>query len=242
MLNTLVIEKIKTKRTFIRQLLWLYPFFITVIVLVIFAPTGYVIQSVINQWSIIWLPLFLALIAGLLDRREKNSTDYKLILSSPCNLFDYELGRILHVAVLTFISSLFLIIFIALMFLLSDSQISPISCVLAILGIWLVNLWEIPLYIWFSRITNMYVTIILAFAGIFSGLAVNNYVLGKIWPFTWTELFPVSLIKININGLPLKAGTTAPNNYWTLIVAILLFVLVSYLAANSFRKQVVKNA
>ncbi len=49
MLNTLAIEKIKTKRTFIRQLLWLYPFFITVIVLVIFAPTGYVIQSVINQ-------------------------------------------------------------------------------------------------------------------------------------------------------------------------------------------------
>ncbi|MEB3364283.1 hypothetical protein SDC49_13255 [Lactobacillus sp. R2/2] len=155
----------------------------------IFAPTGYVIQSVINQWSIIWLPLFLALIAGLLDRREKNSTDYKLILSSPCNLFNYELGRILHVIVLTFISSLFLIIFIALMFLLSDSQISLISCVLAILGIWLVNLWEIPLYIWLSRITNMYVTIILAFAGIFSGLAVNNYVLGKIWPFTWTELF-----------------------------------------------------
>jgi hypothetical protein len=44
---------------------------VTVVTALFFASTGYVVQSIINQWSFIWINLFLALIIGLNDRHEK---------------------------------------------------------------------------------------------------------------------------------------------------------------------------
>ena len=71
------IEILKTKRTIIRKLTWIFPILVAVVTSLFFASTGYVIQSIINQWSFIWINLFLALMIGLIDRHEENSTEYK---------------------------------------------------------------------------------------------------------------------------------------------------------------------
>ena len=62
MFNACSIEVLKTKRTVIRKLVWIFPILVTVVTALFFASTGYVVQSIINQWSFIWINLFLALI------------------------------------------------------------------------------------------------------------------------------------------------------------------------------------
>ena len=75
------IEILKTKRTIIRKLIWIFPILVAVVTSLFFASTGYVIQSIINQWSFIWINLFLALMIGLIDRHEENSTDLTWLIS-----------------------------------------------------------------------------------------------------------------------------------------------------------------
>jgi hypothetical protein len=108
---------------------------VTVVTALFFASTGYVVQSIINQWSFIWINLFLALIIGLNDRHEKNSTEYKMILSSPVDLFQYELGRILHGVLLSFVTSLVLCVLVAIASFFMPVTVSLLACLGAILGI-----------------------------------------------------------------------------------------------------------
>lgn len=241
MLDACSIEILKTKRTVIRKLIWIFPILVVVVTSLFFASTGYVIQSIINQWSFIWINLFLALIIGLIDRYEKNSTEYKMILSSPADLFQYELGRILHEVFLSFFTAIVLSILITLGSFFMPIKVSLMACIGAIFGIFVATLWEIPLYSWLSRITNLYVSIAVAFIGSLIGIFINNSTIGKIFPFTWSDLMPVSLIQMHVNGLLVKSSETIPNSYWTLAASLVLFVLLSCLSAVFFKKQVIKN-
>ena len=204
--------------------------------------TGYVVQSIINQWSFIWINLFLALIIGLNDRHEKNSTEYKMILSSPVDLFQYELGRILHGVLLSFVTSLVLCVLVAIASFFMPVTVSLLACLGAILGIFVASLWEIPLYSWLSRVTNLYVSIAISFVGSLVAIWVNTYTIGKIFPYTWSALMPVQLIKMHVNGLLIKSSEGTPNNDWTMVASIILFLVLSYLSAYFFKKQVIKNA
>ena len=242
MFNACSIEVLKTKRTVIRKLVWIFPILVTIVTALFFASTGYVIQSIINQWSFIWINLFLALIIGLNDRHEKNSTEYKMIFSSPIDLFQYELGRILHGVVLSFITSLVLCVLVAIASLFMPATVSLLACICAILGIFVASLWEIPLYLWISRVTNLYVSIAISFIGSLVAIWINTYTIGKIFPYTWSALMPVELIKMHVNGLLIKSSEILPNNTWTMLASILLFLVLSYLSAFLFKKQVIKNA
>lgn len=240
MFNATSIEFLKTKRTIIRKLTWIFPILVIVITTLFFASTGYVVQSIINQWSFLWASLYLALIIGLIDRHEKISTSYKIILSSPFNLFTYELGRILNGLVLSLIGSIILIILVLLASFIMPVSVSIGALIGAIFGIFITTLWQIPLYLWISRKTNLYVSVLTCFVGNFLGLLINDSLIGKIWPFSWSALFPVSSIKMHINGLLVKSNEILPNNYWTIVVALILFVVLSYLDAHFFKKQVNK--
>lgn len=241
MINDFKIEFLKTKRTVIRKLVWIFPILAAIITTLFFASTGYVAQSLINQWSFLYANLFTALLIGLIDRHEKNSTDYKMIFSSPTNLFNYELGRILNGIFLILLGSLILIIITIMESLFWPTKISILSIIIAILGIFLTAIWQIPLYFWLSRKTNLYISILVAFLGSFISLMINETSFGNFWPYSWSSLFPVSLIKMHVNGLLVNNHETISNNSWTILASIILFVILSYLTAFSFKKQVNKN-
>ncbi|MCO6527965.1 MAG: hypothetical protein J6565_04115 [Lactobacillus sp.] len=71
MFKVLENEVFKTKRTIIRPITVLFPLLVVVFTVLFFNSTGYVLESTINQWSFLWLNLYLALIIGLIDRYEK---------------------------------------------------------------------------------------------------------------------------------------------------------------------------
>lgn len=243
MLKVLENEIFKTKRTVIRPITVIFPFLIIIFTIFFFNSTGYVLESTINQWSFFWLNLYLSLIIGLIDRHEKNSTEYKTILSSPSDLFIYESGRILHGVLLSFIVSLFLAVFLLLATLICPVRVGILSCLVAIVGVFFSTLWEVPLYTWLSRISNLYLTIGLAFIGSMIGIyCVTSFSWGKFLPYSWSDLFPVALIKLHINGIPIKTREAIPNDSWTIFASIILFFILSYLTAASFKRQVTKNA
>ena len=53
---------------------------------------------------------------------------------------------------------------------------------------------------------------------------------------------PVSLIQMHVNGLLVEDTDKIPNNSWTLLASLILFIVLSGLSAAVFKKQVVKNA
>lgn len=243
MFDVLVNEIHKDKRTLIRSITLVFPLLIIIFTMLFFNSTGYVIESTINQWSFLYFNLYLALIIGLVDRHEKASTEYKTILSSPNNLFTFELGRILHGVLLSLMVSLVLALVLFLASFIFSTRVGIVSCLIAVGGLFLTTIWQIPLYTWLSRISNLYVTIGLAFLGsIISISCLGTFTLGKILPYSWSDLFPVALIRLHVNGIALKASEVAPDATWTILASIVLFILLSFLAAYSFRKQVTKNA
>ncbi len=129
-----------------------------------------------------------------------------MILSSPVNLFQYELGRILHGVLLSFITSLILCVLVAIASFFMPVTVSLLACMGAILGIFIASLWEIPLYSWISRVTNLYVSIAISFIGSLVAIWINTYTIGKIFPYTWSALMPVRLIKMHVNGLLIKSS------------------------------------
>lgn len=237
MINSLLIEQLKTKRTMIRKLVWLIPVLVFIITVILFSTTGYIIESVINQWSFLWLNVFIALEMGLVDRNEKNNTQYKMIISSPINLAKFELGRILHGMVMLLGSTIVFIILIVGASFLIKVRVSLLNCIVAIIGILLASLWEVPMYTWLSRKTNLYITVIIAFIGSFMGISVVDLSWGKLFPFTWSALFPVSFTKMNINGT-LATLNSSSGAYYTLYYSVILMLLFSIGAAWSFKKQV----
>lgn len=243
MFDVLVNEILKDKRTLIRSITLVFPLLIIIFTMLFFNSTGYVIESTINQWSFLYFNLYLALIIGLVDRHEKASTEYKTILSSPNNLFTFELGRILHGILLSLMVSLVLALVLFLASFIFSTRVGIVSCLIAVGGLFLTTIWQIPLYTWLSRISNLYVTIGLAFLGsIISISCLGTFTWGKILPYSWSDLFPVALIRLHVNGIALKASEVAPDATWTILASIVLFILLSFLAAYSFRKQVTKNA
>lgn len=243
MFKVLENEIFKAKRTIRRSITVFFPLLVIAFTVLFFNSTGYVLESTINQWSVLWLNLYLALIIGLADRHEKNSTEYKTILSSPDNLFIYELGRILHGVLLSLVVSLVLFAFIFLISFICPVRVGIVSCIVAVGGTFLTTLWEIPLYTWLSRISNLYVTIGLAFIGSMVGAyCVTTFSWGQFLPYSWSDLFPVALIKLHINGFPLKSGEIIPNASWTTVASMGLFIIFSCLTATSFQKQVTQSA
>ena len=52
---------------------------------------------------------------------------------------------------------------------------------------------------------------------------------------------PVSLIRMHVNGLLIKGSESIPNDSWTIPASIILFLILSYLSAIFFKKQVIKD-
>lgn len=238
MIDILKLERLKTKRTIVPKLIWVIPLLVCIITTLLFSTTGYIIESVINQWSFLWLNVFLALEIGLIDRSEKLNTQYKMIISSPINLSKFEFGRILHGILLALKASIVLIILVIVSSTMIRIRVSLINCIIAVLGILTTSLWEVPFYTWLSRKTNIYITVIIAFLGSFVGISIANLSWGKFFPYTWPAMFPVSFTKMNINGTLLSLSANGEHYLLALIFSVVLLMLASLGTIWSFKKQV----
>lgn len=204
-------------------------------------------ETIINQWGILWLPVFIALTAGLLNNLEKKSTNFKTIIGLPINLKKKELSRVLLVTGFVTLGSLLLILSLLLTSLLirTTPNLVPLSaCILAVILMFVTSLWQIPFCLWLSRKTNLFITLLLN--------SMFNLSLGTLFaptedwwfiPYTWHLRVPMPLTQLHSNGIPLPqydellSYSVIPI---ALVLSILFFLVLTLITIRSFHKIEVK--
>lgn len=204
-------------------------------------------ETIINHWGIIWLSVFIALTAGLLNNLEKKSTNFKAILGLPINLQKKEMSRIVLVIGFVMLGSLLLVAAISLTSLLiqtSPHLVSLSSCILAVILMFVTSLWQVPFCLWLSRKTNFFITLLLN--------SMLNLNLGTLFaptedwwfiPYSWHLRVQMPLTKLHANGIPLPQNDELLSYSVipiALVLSILFFFVLTLMTVRSFNKMEVK--
>lgn len=180
-----------------------------------------------GQWSYFWLNMSIALIIGISTYYQKQATKFKEILTSPQDLFTYEIGRIIHGMLQTILmSAVFLVLVICVRFIFSSSEEIRLIAG-AIVGILLTSIWLVPFYSWLCRITNLYFALGIGFLSSILAMFLSRTAFSMWWPFDWGML---------LNNMWLKGDFVFGT--WSLIIcSLILGFILSIFSAYSFKKQ-----
>ncbi|MDE5415303.1 MULTISPECIES: lantibiotic immunity ABC transporter MutE/EpiE family permease subunit [Alkalihalobacterium] len=244
-------EVLKTKRTKMRKMLFIIPLICAFLALSFNFLGGpeiirLSVETIINHWGIIWLSVFIAAVAGLLNNLEKKSTRFKTTVGLPVNLGKRELTRIVFLVGFTFLASIFLIVIMTITsFVIESPFLVPLSlCILAVLLTFITSLWQIPFCLWLSRKTNFFFTLL------FNSML--NLNLGTLFaptedwwlvPYAWHLRVQMPLTKLHSNGIPLPEDSELLSFSVipvAITISLLLFFLLTLLAVWSFRKLEVR--
>ncbi|MGN7477760.1 lantibiotic immunity ABC transporter MutE/EpiE family permease subunit [Solibacillus silvestris] len=246
-------EIIKIRRTKIGKMLLIIPFICAFLALGFNFLSGdpQVIslspETIINHWGILWLSVLIALMAGLLNNLEKKSTNFKTIIGLPINLQKKELSRVLLVIGFVALGSLLLIVAISVASLLigTNPYLASVSfCILTVVLMFVVSLWQVPFCLWLSRKTNFFITLLLN--------SMLNLNLGTLFaptedwwliPYSWHLRVQMPLTKLHSNGIPLPQDdellsySVIPIAF---ILSVLFFSVLTIMVVRSFNKIEVK--
>lgn len=242
-------EIVKTKRTSVRKLPLAIPLLCSLLAIGFTLLSGdpaivnLSVETMINHWGILWLSVFIALTAGLLNTLERKSTQFKTIIGLPINLPKKELSRVIFVAGLVGLGSLVLMALLCVTSLLihtSPDLVSLSSCLLAVLLMFVTSLWQIPFCLWLSRKTNFAITLLVN-----SLLNLNLGTLfapAKDWwfiPYSWPLRVQMPLTNLHANGIPLPQNDGLLSEAvipQALLLGVLLFCILTLFTVRSFRK------
>lgn len=227
MTNILKVEFLKTKHTIISLLVWLLPLIAILMMTAVFWDNQYSVQLMIGQWSYFWLNMSIALVIGISTYYQKQATKFKEILSSPQDLFTYEIGRIIHgILQAALMSVIFLALVICVRFIFSSSEEIGLMAG-SIAGILLTSVWLVPFYSWLCRVTNLYFALGIGFLSSILAMFLSRTAFSMWWPFDWGML---------LNNMWLKGDFVFGS--WSLsICSLILGFILSIFSAYSFKKQ-----
>lgn len=227
MTNILKVEFLKTKHTVVRSLVWLLPLIAILMMTAVFWDNQYSVQLMMGQWSYFWLNMSIALVIGISTYYQKQATKFKEILTSPQDLFTYEIGRIIHGMLQTILmSAVFLVLVICVRFIFSSSEEIRLIAG-SIVGILLTSIWLVLFYSWLCRITNLYFALGIGFLSSILAMFLSRTAFSMWWPFDWGML---------LNNMWLKGDFVFGT--WSLIIcSLILGFILSIFSAYSFKKQ-----
>lgn len=227
MTNILKVEFLKTKHTVVRSLVWLLPLIAILMMTAVFWDNQYSVQLMMGQWSYFWLNMSIALVIGISTYYQKQATKFKEILTSPQDLFTYEIGRIIHgMLQIILMSAVFLVLVICVRFIFSSSEEIRLIAG-SIVGILLTSIWLVPFYSWLCRITNLYFALGIGFLSSILAMFLSRTAFSMWWPFDWGML---------LNNMWLK-GDFAFGTWSLIICSLILGFILSIFSAYSFKKQ-----
>ncbi|MBY8911413.1 lantibiotic immunity ABC transporter MutE/EpiE family permease subunit [Bacillus sp. YC2] len=239
MIQYMQAEHLTSKRTFIRKLVVLIPLLNTAFS---FLPdAAYFMTGTFNWWSVIFMPLMIALLCGLSIKKEKKSANDRAVYSLPASLRNIWLAKIGVIALYSLASQ---IVFLALMFLLG--LVMPGFAAVQLKGVeasallWLTTLWEIPLCLLIARQFGFTAAILVNMLATFIfGIAPAS---GSLWwlsPWSWSIRVMSPVLGIHPNGLPLPENSALLSGdvmIPAILLSIILFLAVSILSALPFSK------
>ncbi|CAI2641834.1 hypothetical protein AKUH4B410M_12220 [Apilactobacillus kunkeei] len=242
MIRLIDMEILKIKRSSIIWTLIFLPVFSVILIAFLFGNNTFALQSLLNQWSILWIILLSALISGLVHHRENVSTQYKMILSSPTSLFKYEFCRVIALNIMFLIGNFILLILVFLTSTFLQSTVSLSHIVVAIIVMYVSSMWMIPFFLMISRLLNMFFSILIAFFGILIGVICASSSFSSFVPFSWSSVTVSSITKMNVNGVPMDANQITSFPIESVLLSLLFFLFMIIIESYLFTKQEVSNA
>lgn len=245
----IISEHLKTKKTVLRKLVLFIPV-LCVLVTYSFNALGgeetipQTLVTILNHWSLLWMPALIVLLTGLIHNHEKKSTQYKTIIGFPIHLQSSWLAKSFLIAGYTFFSICVLgLLILLLRFIVMPHLVQPVSMLNIVISLflsWLLTLWQIPVCLWLAKKINYFILIIInCIVNLELG---TGYATSENWwviPWSWPLRVDVPLLRLHPNGIPLDSTSTLLS--FNVIPIAVISACVLYILALFFtRKALVK--
>lgn len=243
MTNIIKAEFLKQKRTMSSKLIFIFPIITLVMAFVLTAGmTNAYAESVWNWWYVLLLPGMIAIVSYLSIMREKKNGYYN-IKTLPIEKRNLMLGKIAYLGILVLVSNAVLFAGAALGGAFLTTSVPVVGAAITVLVLSIVQLWQIPLFLFLSEKFGMVVELIAClFITVFGTIVAPS---GK-W-FLFLSAVPMRivtpLLHVLPNGLRAQAGDPLLNAsviFPGILIALVWFVVLTYLYLNWFEKGDVK--
>ena len=243
MTNIIKAEFLKQKRTMSSKLIFVFPIITLVMAFVLTTGmTNAYAESVWNWWYVLLLPGMIAIVSYLSIMRKKKNGYYN-IKTLPMEKRKLMLGKIAYLGILVLVSNVVLFAGATMGGAFLTTSVPVVGAAITVLVLSIVHLWQIPLFLFLSEKFGMVVELIACLFITVLGTIVAPS--GK-W-FLFLSAVPMRivtpLLHVLPNGLRAQAGDPLLNAsviFPGIVIALVWFVVLTYLYLNWFEKREVK--
>ncbi len=243
MTNIIKAEFLKQNRTMSSKLIFVFPIITLVMAFVLTTGmTNAYAESVWNWWYVLLLPGMIAIVSYLSIMREKKNGYYN-IKTLPIEKRNLMLGKIAYLGILVLVSNAVLFAGATMGGAFLTTSVPVVGAAITVLVLSIVHLWQIPLFLFLSEKFGMVVELIACLFITVLGTIVAPS--GK-W-FLFLSAVPMRivtpLLHVLPNGLRAQAGDPLLNAsviFPGILIALVWFVVLTYLYLNWFEKREVK--
>lgn len=238
-MNYLKSEHLKFKRTISNKLLFIIPFITAIFAWIVGGFFGFQ-YTTIYWWYAFLLPGAIAILCSLSHRKEESAGKYYSVFSMPLNLSKFEMAKGVILIEKLLVAGIFLALLISI-----SNIISPATAVYSVpqsmvgsIAIVLASVWQIPLCLYLTRKTGLFVPIILnTILGIFLPILLGNTAIWWLVPYCWAAKLTEPLMGIELNGTFAGNPRLSIIVFISIVLSIFLFVILSFADAKDFSKR-----
>ena len=221
-------ELLKYKRTFTAKLIIFIPAFFAVYAIA----TGMIINSnptaaasgytgtswlsflamIYNWWPVLFLPLGMGIFAGLADSQERKAGRYRALCSHDISPFKIWVNKVAGMAVISFLSTVILIIIVIATGLFAAEGTMPLGKILAAgLLCWFTSLALIPFQLWTAAAGGILISIGVGFLGSTIGVLLAPTDFWFLCPWSHAARLMCPVVGVHPNGVLLDSGSALLN-------------------------------
>ena len=231
-------ELLKQKNTFQKKLVWIAPI-VTILIAFLLMGGAYIQKGAYNWWYMLILPGVVTMISLFIIVNEKKSKFHGLF-AVVIDIKKLWYGKIIVSTIYLAFTCLIFFFSITITGFIFGSQISIINSLTASILLFVLFLWQIPLWMIISMKLNVGFSVILSVILNF-GVA-TICAIGSLWwiPFAIPARAMIPILGIMPNGLNAEVSSNLISSNIIPIgisISLVLYVALSYLSAKWFKKQ-----
>lgn len=248
MLDVLRSEHLKYKRTFIKRLTLFAPLIFILISLRVklFLPDyiedwEILLAQIYNWWPVLFVPLGTALIAALMQQKEKKAGNFQNMRIHPVSMTALWTSKIVVLAYHTLLSSCILAVALLISGLLTaDGAIPWFRITTGGLLIWLTSLSLIPIQLWAAAWKGTIFSMAMGLTGLIAGVLAAPKPHWVFVPWSWPTRLMAPLVRVHPNGVPLESNdplldpSVIPVG---ILLGVITFILFTWITALWFKRK-----
>lgn len=242
MINCVVAEYRKFKRTFIKKLSWAAPVFIMLLCIILGVGDAFQRGSY-NWWYTILLPITIALICGGVINKDRRKLKYHAIFSLPVSLDKLWVYKIIVCIWFYLISCIVMFIGTTIGGFIFGKTISIGGNIEGSILLFITILWQIPLCLFFTDRIGVGSAIFINWGCTIVGTILADSSSWVKFPHAIPVRLMCSVMGILPNGLPVPKSSPLMDKSVIMpgvLISIILFFILTVITAILFRKREVR--